>query len=106
MAEVLDAGILAQLADDLGAEDLREVARRYRADCTATLAALAAAGGDEAAWHRAAHRLASDAGTVGAADVAAQARALAAALPPAGLAGLRAACEASCDAFERWAAAL
>lgn len=108
-APALNPEMLAQLAEDLPAEVLVEVARRYAADCEATLAAMAAALTDATAWQRAAHRLAGGAGTVGAQAVEARARALMSAPLPANpaavLAELRAACQESAAAFTAWAAA-
>jgi HPt (histidine-containing phosphotransfer) domain-containing protein len=101
---MLNPETLAQLAEDLPPEVLAEVAQRYAEDCAAALAAMAAAA-DADGWHRAAHRLAGGASTVGADDVERQARAIMAspAPSPAALAALRQACASSAAAFSAWA---
>lgn len=110
MSAVLAPAALAQLAEDLNRDDLALVARHYRADCAAMMAALRAAVADPVAWRRAAHRLAGAAGTVGALPLAARAREMTAgplpADPAAALGQLQAACDASCEAFSAWVGAL
>jgi HPt (histidine-containing phosphotransfer) domain-containing protein len=67
-APLLDDAHWAQLAADLPAEDLRHVCQLLVRDARAMLAAMrdAESAGDQAAWQRAAHRLAGGAGGVAA----------------------------------------
>lgn len=67
-ATLLDREAWAQLASDLPAEDLRHVCQLLAADARAMLAAMTQAETeqDQAAWQRAAHRLAGGASGVAA----------------------------------------
>lgn len=67
-APLLDPAAWGQLASDLPPEDLRHVCQLLVADARAMLAAMtqAEAAGDQAAWQRAAHRLAGGASGVAA----------------------------------------
>jgi HPt (histidine-containing phosphotransfer) domain-containing protein len=60
---LLDPEAWAQLATDLPAEDLRHVCQLLARDARAMLASMtqAESAGDQAAWQRAAHRLAGGA---------------------------------------------
>ncbi len=88
-APLIDAEHWAQLAADLPAEDLRYVCQLLVRDARAMLAAMkhAESAGDQAAWQRAAHRLAGGAGGVGARALEAAAREAMEQAPDAGALG-------------------
>ncbi len=73
----LTAGFAAQLAQDLGPDDVRMILSVFRADLTRLDGELheAAAAQDATAFRRAAHGLAGAAGAVGAAELEAACRA-------------------------------
>lgn len=84
-----DRGFAAQLAEDLGPEDVQVVLRVFEADVVRLSAALAAAA-DAGAFRRAAHGLAGAAGAVGAAALEAACRAAMAGAEEATLARMQA----------------
>ena len=102
-APLLDPEAWGQLARDLPVEDLRYVCQLLVKDARAMLAVMtqAESAGDQAAWQRAAHRLAGGASGVAALQLEAAAREMMEEAPsPAALARIGALVEATITALE------
>jgi HPt (histidine-containing phosphotransfer) domain-containing protein len=76
MSEVLDAVVLDDLIEHIGAEGARAVIELFLGECRDLTTAIAAPGADRAAIGRAAHSLKSSAGQLGASALSAAALAV------------------------------
>src|SRR5277367_3222265 len=76
MSKVLDAVVLDDLIEHIGAEGARAVIELFLVECRDLTAAIAAPGADRAAIGRAAHSLKSSAGQLGASALSAAALAV------------------------------